>query len=159
MNLLSIAAAYGVLVRVFQDGHGTAIGFQSSPQIEAWIPIFLFAMLFGLSMDYEVFLLSRMREEWDEHHENERAVAYGLEHTGRIITAAAVIMVAAFSGFTAGSFVGLQEFGVGLSAAILLDATIVRMLLVPSLMKLLGRWNWFLPEGLRAATAGSSAGR
>ena len=100
-----------------------------------------------------------MREEWDEHHENERAVAYGLEHTGRIITAAAVIMVAAFSGFTAGSFVGLQEFGVGLSAAILLDATIVRMLLVPSLMKLLGRWNWFLPERLRAATAGSPAGR
>jgi uncharacterized membrane protein YdfJ with MMPL/SSD domain len=159
MNLLSIAAAYGVLVRIFQDGHGTSIGFQSSPQIEAWIPIFLFAMLFGLSMDYEVFLLSRMREEWDAHHQNERAVAYGLEHTGRIITAAAVIMVAAFSGFTAGSFVGLQEFGVGLSAAILIDATIVRMLLVPSLMKLLGNWNWYLPARLRRpATAGSSAG-
>jgi RND superfamily putative drug exporter len=145
MNLLSIAATYGVLVLVFQDGHGSALGFQSSPQIEAWIPIFLFAMLFGLSMDYEVFLLSRMREEWDLHGINERAVAFGLEHTGRIITAAALIMVAAFSGFTAGSFVGLQQFGVGLSAAILLDATIVRMLLVPSVMKLLGRWNWYLP--------------
>jgi RND superfamily putative drug exporter len=151
MNLLSIAATYGVLVLVFQDGHGTNVGFQSSPQIEAWIPIFLFAMLFGLSMDYEVFLLSRMREEWDLHGQNERAVAYGLEHTGRIITAAALIMVAAFSGFTAGSFVGLQEFGVGLSAAILLDATVVRMLLVPALMKMLGRWNWYLPARLARA--------
>jgi uncharacterized membrane protein YdfJ with MMPL/SSD domain len=152
MNLLSIGATYGVLVLVFQDGHGTSVGFQSSPQIEAWIPIFLFAMLFGLSMDYEVFLLSRMREEWDEHHQNERAVAYGLEHTGRIITAAALIMVAAFSGFTAGSFVGLQEFGVGLSAAILLDATIVRMLLVPAVMKLLGRWNWYVPQAFARAS-------
>ena len=89
-------------------------------------------MLFGLSMDYEVFLLSRMREEWDATHDNEHAVAYGLEHTGRIITAAAIIMIAAFSGFTAGSFVGLQEFGIGLSAAILLDATIVRAMLVPA---------------------------
>jgi putative drug exporter of the RND superfamily len=151
MNLLSITATYGVLVLVFQDGHGTGLGFQSSPQIEAWIPIFLFAMLFGLSMDYEVFLLSRMREEWDLYHVNERAVAYGLEHTGRIITAAALIMVAAFSGFTAGSFVGLQEFGVGLSSAILLDATIVRMLLVPSVMKLLGEWNWYLPRRLARA--------
>jgi RND superfamily putative drug exporter len=124
---------------------------QSSPQIEAWIPIFLFAMLFGLSMDYEVFLLSRMREEWDLTHDNEHAVAYGLEHTGRIITAAAIIMIAAFSGFTFGSFVGLQEFGLGLSAAILLDATVVRAILVPAVMKLLGDWNWYLPEGVRKA--------
>ena len=149
MNLLSVGATYGVLVLVFQDGHGGSVGFLTSPQIDAWIPVFLFAMLFGLSMDYEVFLLSRMREEWDLERVNERAVAYGLEHTGRIITAAALIMVAAFSGFTAGSFVGLQEFGVGLSAAILLDATIVRMLLVPATMKLLGRWNWYLPERVR----------
>ena len=120
-----------------------------SSQIEGWIPIFLFAVLFGLSMDYEVFLLSRMREEWDRTHDNDHAVAYGLEHTGRIITAAAIIMIAAFSGFTAGRFVGLQEFGIGLSAAILLDATIVRALLVPATMKLLGRWNWYLPEGVR----------
>jgi putative drug exporter of the RND superfamily len=116
-----------------------------------WIPIFLFAMLFGLSMDYEVFLLSRMREEWDKRHDNEQAVARGLEHTGRIITAAAIIMVAAFSGFTAGSFVGLQQFGLGLSVAIFLDATVVRMLLVPALMKLLGEWNWYLPERIRRA--------
>jgi RND superfamily putative drug exporter len=149
MNLLSVAATYGVLVLVFQHGLHSAIGLQGSPQIEAWIPIFLFAMLFGLSMDYEVFLLSRMREEWDKTHDNELAVSSGLEHTGRIITAAAIIMIAAFAGFSAGSFVGLQEFGVGLSAAILFDATVVRALLVPSLMKLLGDWNWYLPDGLR----------
>ena len=151
MNLLSVAATYGALVLVFQHGLGESIGLQETAQIEAWIPIFLFAMLFGLSMDYEVFLLSRMREEWDRLHDNEAAVAGGLEHTGRIITAAAIIMIAAFAGFTAGSFVGLQEFGIGLSAAILLDATIVRMLLVPALMKLLGTWNWYLPDGIRRA--------
>jgi putative drug exporter of the RND superfamily len=151
MNLLSVAATYGVLVLIFQHGFHSWLGLQASAQIEAWIPVFLFAMLFGLSMDYEVFLLSRMREEWDAHHDNERAVASGLEHTGRIITAAAIIMIAAFSGFTSGSFVGLQEFGIGLSAAILLDATIVRALLVPALMKLLGDWNWYLPERVRRA--------
>jgi uncharacterized membrane protein YdfJ with MMPL/SSD domain len=151
LNLLSVSATYGVLVLVFQHGWGKHIGFLTSPQIEAWIPIFLFAMLFGLSMDYEVFLLSRMREEWDKRHDNEQAVARGLEHTGRIITAAAIIMVAAFSGFTAGSFVGLQQFGLGLSVAIFLDATVVRMLLVPALMKLLGDWNWYLPERVRRA--------
>src|SRR5205085_4683667 len=89
--------------------------------------------------------------EWDLTHDNEHAVAYGLEHTGRIITAAAIIMIAAFSGFTTGRFVGLQEFGIGLSAAILLDATIVRALLVPATMKLLGQWNWYLPDGVRRA--------
>ena len=98
---------------------------------------------------YEVFLLSRMREEWDKRRDNELPVSSGLEHTGRIITAAAVIMVAAFSGFTAGSFIGLQEFGIGLSAAIILDATIVRALLVPAAMKLLGHWNWYLPDRVR----------
>jgi RND superfamily putative drug exporter len=151
LNLLSVSASYGVLVLVFQHGIGDRIGFHSSPQIEGWIPIFLFATIFGISMDYEVFLLSRMREEWERHQDNERAVAYGLEHTGRIITAAAVIMIAAFSGFMTGRFVGLQEFGLGLTAAIFLDATIVRALLVPAAMKLLGRWNWYLPERVRRA--------
>ena len=151
VNLLSVAAAYGVLVLVFQHGIGRHIGFHSSPQIEAWIPIFLFATTFGISMDYEVFLLSRIREEWDRYGDNERAVAYGLERTGRIITAAAIVMIAAFSGFMAGSFVGLQEFGLGLAAAIFLDATIVRSVLVPAAMKLLGRWNWYLPERVRRA--------
>jgi uncharacterized membrane protein YdfJ with MMPL/SSD domain len=151
MNLLSVGATYGVLVLAFQHGWGSGLGLGESPQVDAWIPIFLFALLFGLSMDYEVFLISRMREEWDHRHDNEAAVAYGLEHTGRIITAAAIIMIAAFAGFVFGSFVGLQEFGLGLSAAILLDATIVRAILVPATMKLLGRWNWYLPEPVRRA--------
>jgi RND superfamily putative drug exporter len=148
MNLLSVSAAYGVLVLTFQHGWGRPFGLQSSPQIEAWIPIFTFAVVFGLSMDYEVFLLTRMREEWDKGRDNEHAVAAGLEHTGRIITAAAIIMIAAFSGFTAGTFVAFQEFGVALSMAILLDATIVRMILVPATMKLVGDWNWYLPPRL-----------
>jgi putative drug exporter of the RND superfamily len=151
MNLLSVGATYGVLVLAFEHGWGSGAGLGRSPQIEAWIPIFLFALLFGLSMDYEVFLLSRIREEWDRRQDNDAAVAYGLEHTGRIITAAAIIMIAAFAGFVAGSFVGLQEFGLGLSAAILLDATIVRAILVPATMKLLGRWNWYLPDRVRRA--------
>jgi len=150
MNLLSVGATYGVLVLIFQDNVDGGL-FKALPQVEGWIPIFLFAMLFGLSMDYEVFLLSRMREEWDHTHDNETAVARGLERTGRIITAAAIIMIAAFSGFMFGSFVGLQEFGVGLAAAILLDATVVRMVLVPATMKLIGDWNWYLPDGLRRA--------
>jgi RND superfamily putative drug exporter len=151
MNLLSVSATYGVLVLAFQHGWGEPFGLKQSDQIDGWIPIFLFAMLFGLSMDYEVFLLSRVREEWDRRHDNEHAVAFGLEHTGRIITAAAIIMIAAFAGFLTGSFVGLQEFGLGLSAAILLDATVVRAVLVPATMKLLGNWNWYLPERVRRA--------
>ncbi|HSC49709.1 MAG TPA: MMPL family transporter, partial [Gaiellaceae bacterium] len=147
LNLLSVAAAYGLLVVVFKWGVGQSVlGLYQFPQIEAWIPIFLFAMLFGLSMDYEVFLVTRMREAWDETHDNVRAVGLGLERTGRIVSAAAIIMVAAFSGFVAGRVVGLQEFGLGLAVAILVDATIVRVLLVPSLMALFGRWNWWLPN-------------
>ncbi|HET7807824.1 MAG TPA: MMPL family transporter [Gaiellaceae bacterium] len=146
LNLLSVAAAYGLLVVVFKWGIGNdVLGLYQFPQIEAWIPIFLFAMLFGLSMDYEVFLVTRMREAWDETHDNVRAVGLGLERTGRIVSAAAIIMVAAFCGFVAGRIVGLQEFGLGLAVAILFDATIVRVLLVPSLMAIFGRWNWWLP--------------
>ena len=147
LNLLSVAASYGMLVVVFRWGVGdTLAGLYQFPQVEGWIPIFLFAMLFGLSMDYEVFLVTRMRETWDEEQDNVRAVSYGLERTGRIVTAAAIIMVAAFSGFVAGSIVGLQEFGLGLAVAIFVDATIVRALLVPSLMAFFGRWNWWLPQ-------------
>jgi RND superfamily putative drug exporter len=146
LNLLSVAAAYGMLVVVFKWGAGhTLFGLYQFGQVEGWIPIFLFAMLFGLSMDYEVFLVTRMRESWDDGADNTTAVAHGLERTGRIITAAAIIMCAAFSGFVAGSIVGLQEFGLGLAVAIFVDATIVRCLLVPSLMAILGRWNWWLP--------------
>jgi uncharacterized membrane protein YdfJ with MMPL/SSD domain len=147
LNLLSVGAAYGMLVVVFRWGVGKSIaGLYTFPQIEGWIPIFLFAMLFGLSMDYEVFLVSRMRETWDEVHDNVRAVSYGLERTGLIVTAAALIMVAAFCGFLAGSIVGLQQFGFGLAVAIFADVTIVRALLVPSLMAIFGRWNWWLPD-------------
>src|SRR6266508_2619827 len=146
LNLLSVAASYGALVVIFRFGLGHDLfGFYQFPQVEGWIPIFLFAMIFGLSMDYEVFLVSRMREAWDETLDNGRAVAIGLERTGRIVTAAAVIMVAAFSGFLAGRIVGLQEFGLGLAVAIFLDATIVRAVMVPSMMAILGRWNWWLP--------------
>ena len=141
-----------MLVVVFKWGVGeTLFGLYQFGQVEGWIPIFLFAMLFGLSMDYEVFLVTRMRETWDEEYDNVRAVSYGLERTGRIVTAAAIIMVAAFSGFVAGSIVGLQQFGLGLAVAIFVDATIVRALLVPSLMAVFGRWNWYLPERVRRA--------
>jgi putative drug exporter of the RND superfamily len=149
LNLLSVAASYGALVVIFRFGLGHDLfGFYQFPQVEGWIPIFLFAMIFGLSMDYEVFLVSRMREAWDETLDNGRAVAIGLERTGRIVTAAAVIMVAAFSGFLAGSIVGLQEFGAGLAVAIFLDATIVRAVMVPSMMAIMGRYNWWLPAGI-----------
>ena len=148
LNLLSIGAAYGLLVVFFKWGVGEPFGLISFDQIEGWIPIFLFAMLFGLSMDYEVFLVSRMREEWDESQDNERAVSLGLAKTGRLVTAAGLVMFAAFMGFVAGSIVGLQEFGFGLAAAVLIDVTLVRALLVPSAMKLFGRWNWWLPPNV-----------
>jgi RND superfamily putative drug exporter len=148
MNVLSIAAAYGLLVIFFKWGGADAFGLISFDQIEGWIPVFIFAMTFGLSMDYEVFLVSRMREEWDAGRSNEDAVANGLAKTGRIVTAAGAVMFAAFMGFVAGSILGLQQFGFGLAMAILLDVTIVRALLVPSAMKLFGRWNWWLPSNV-----------
>jgi RND superfamily putative drug exporter len=152
VNVLSAAAVYGLMVVTFRWGLGADLfGLPQPSELEGWIPIFLFAVLFGLSMDYEVFLVSRMRETWDETGDNARAVANGLERTGRIITAAALIMCAAFLGFAAGRVVALQEFGVGLALAVLIDATIVRALLVPAVMALLGRRNWWLPRGLARA--------
>jgi RND superfamily putative drug exporter len=148
LNLLSIGAAYGLLVVVFKWGAGGWAGLISYDQIEGWIPVMLFAMLFGLSMDYEVFLVSRMREEWDKGASNDEAIVTGLTRTGRLVTAAGLIMFAAFMGFVAGSIVGLQQFGFGLATAILLDVTIVRALLVPSAMKIFDKWNWWMPEGL-----------
>jgi RND superfamily putative drug exporter len=148
LNLLSIGAAYGLMVVVFKWGAGEWAGLIAYDQVEGWIPVMLFAVLFGLSMDYEVFLVSRMREEWDNGATNEEAVVLGLTKTGRLVTAAGLIMFAAFSGFVAGSVVGLQQFGFGLAAAILIDVTIVRALLVPSAMKLFGKWNWWMPTGL-----------
>jgi len=146
LNLLSVAASYGLLVVVFRFGVGAGLlGVQRSAQIEGWIPVFLFATLFGLSMDYEVFLVSRMREAWDARGDNVEAVAFGLERTGGLITAAALVMAISFAGFVVGSVPGLQQFGLGLAFAVLIDATLVRALLVPSLMAILGRWNWWLP--------------
>jgi len=144
-NVLTVAAVYGVLVVVFQWGAGARVGLHKTGEIDAWVPVFLFATLFGLSMDYEVFVVMRMREAWDRLHDADGAVVQGLARTGRVITAAAVIMAAAVSGFVAGDVPGLQELGVGLALAILLDATVVRMLLVPSLVSLTGRRAWELP--------------
>ena len=150
MNLLSVGAAYGLIVLVFQKGIGNGLlGFQQVDIVEAWIPLFLFTVLFGLSMDYHVFLLSRIRERYDQIGDNTEAVAFGIRSTGRLITGAALIMVAVFAGFASGSLVGLQQVGFGLAVAVLLDATIVRSVLVPASMKLLGRTNWYLPSILQ----------
>ncbi len=149
LNMLSVGATYGILVLIFIKGWGAdAVGLTRYPVIEAWIPLFLFTILFGLSMDYHVFLLSRIRERYDQTHDNTESVAFGIRTTGRLITGAALIMVAVFWAFAAGDLVGLQQMGVGLGVAVLLDATIVRMILVPASMKLLGNANWYLPKFL-----------
>jgi RND superfamily putative drug exporter len=149
MNLLSIGAAYGVVVAVFQWGWGASlIGVDREGPIEAWAPMMLFAIVFGLSMDYEVFLLSRMKEEWDRTHDNANAVADGLASTARVITAAALIMVSVFSAFVLGDDRSLKLFGLGLAVAVFIDATVVRMVLVPATMELLGDRNWYFPKWL-----------
>jgi len=149
MNLLSVGAAYGLLVLVFQKGVGTdLLGFREAPVIESWLPLFLFAILFGLSMDYHVFLLSRIKERYDETGENTASVMHGLRQTGGIITGAALIMVAVFSGMASGELVTFQQVGFGLAVAIIVDATIIRMVLVPASMELLGDWNWYFPRWL-----------
>jgi RND superfamily putative drug exporter len=149
MNLLSVGAAYGVLVAVFQWGWGKELfGIGKDGPTEAWVPMMLFAVIFGLSMDYEVFLLSRIREEYDRSHDNASAVANGLAATARVITAAAAIMFCVFAGFVLGSDRSLKMFGLGLAVAVLLDATVVRLVLVPGTMELLGDRNWWLPRWL-----------
>ncbi len=150
MNLLSVGAAYGLLVLVFQKGFAVEFfGFSQVDTIEAWIPIFLFSVLFGLSMDYHVFLLSRIREHFGETRDNEASIVFGVRSTARLITGAALIMVAVFGGFASGDLVMFQQVGFGLGVAVLLDATIVRSVLVPASMRLIGRWNWYLPPFLR----------
>ena len=149
MNLLSVGTTYGLLVLVFQKGVGTdLLGFQHAEVIDAWIPLFLFTILFGLSMDYHVFLLSRIRERYDQTGDNAQAVAYGLRSTGGMITGAALIMVAVFGGFAAGDTIVNQQVGFGLAVAVFLDATLVRSVLVPASMEVLGRGNWYLPSWL-----------
>ena len=148
MNLLSIGAAYGVVIAIFQWGWGAdIIGVQKGP-IETFLPMMMFAILFGLSMDYEVFLISRIREEYLESGDNATAVSNGLAATARVITAAAAIMVAVFGSFVLGQDRVIKEFGIGLASAILVDATIVRLVLVPATMELLGDRNWWMPKWL-----------
>jgi RND superfamily putative drug exporter len=149
MNLLSITAAYGVLVMVSQNGWlGSLFGFPEKVPVTTWVPMFLFVILFGLSMDYEVFLLSRVREEYDSSGDNAAAVARGLSRTARVITAAAAIMVAVFLSIVIAPNVSTKQIGLGLAVAILVDATVVRLVLVPAVMELLGRANWWLPGWL-----------
>ncbi len=149
LDLFSIAFAFGSTALVFRLGWGKSLlGLYRLDQIEIWVLIFLFAVLFGLSMDYEVFIVSRMREAKDAGNSNEDAITAGLSQTGGVVSAAAIILVGALSGFIWGHFAGLQELGVGLAIGILIDATIIRALLLPSAMVLLGRWNWWLPESI-----------
>ncbi len=150
MNLLSVGTAYGLIVLVFQKGIGAdLLGFQQAEVIDAWIPLFLFSILFGLSMDYHVFLLSRIRERYDQTGNNREAVAYGLRSTAGIITGCALIMVAVFGAFAMGETIINQQVGFGLAVAVFLDATLVRSVLVPASMEFLGRRNWYLPSFLR----------
>jgi uncharacterized membrane protein YdfJ with MMPL/SSD domain len=149
LNLLSVGAAYGVLTWVFQDGHGEKLlGFQSTGSITSWLPMFLFVILFGLSMDYHVFILSRVREAFDRGMKTEDAVAHGIRTTAGTVTSAAVVMVAVFGIFATLSYLDFKMMGVGLATAILVDATLVRAVLLPATMKLLGDWNWYLPRWL-----------
>jgi RND superfamily putative drug exporter len=150
LNLLSVAAAYGLLVLVFQHGFGESLlGFDSTGAITSWLPLFMFVILFGLSMDYHVFILSRIREAYDRGLGTEAAVTHGIKSTAGVVTAAAVVMVAVFSIFATLSTIEMKQAGVGLASAILIDATIVRAVLLPSVMKLLGDWNWYLPSWLQ----------
>jgi putative drug exporter of the RND superfamily len=149
LNLLSVGAAYGVLILVFEKGVGNELfGFQQVDFIEAWVPLFLFAVLFGLSMDYHVFLLSRIRERYVQTGENDAAVSYGIGSTSRLITGAALIIIAVFAGFAVGDLVAFQQMGFGVAVSLLIDATVIRSVLLPAAMKLLGDWNWYLPRWL-----------
>ena len=150
LNLLSVGAAYGLVVLVFQKGVGNELfGFQQVDAVESWVPLFLFAVLFGLSMDYEVFLLSRIQERFQQTHDNTDAVVHGVATTARIITGAALIIVAVFSGFARGDLVMFQQMGFGVAVALLIDATVVRLVLLPVTMQLLGDRNWYLPAWLQ----------
>jgi RND superfamily putative drug exporter len=150
MNVLSLGASFGALVWVFQDGHLSGLlGFDPPGMVDITVPVLIFVFAFGLSMDYEVFLLSRIKEAWDQTRDNDRAVALGLQRTGRIVTSAAALIVVVFLGFAAGELLTIKEVGLGMAIAVVLDATVVRMLLVPATMKLMGRWNWWAPPALR----------
>jgi RND superfamily putative drug exporter len=149
LNLLSVGAAYGVLTWIFQDGHlESLLGFKSVGGITSWLPLFLFVILFGLSMDYHVFILSRVKEAVDGGMKTDDAVSHGIKSTAGVVTSAAVVMVAVFSIFATLSMTEFKQMGVGLAVAVLIDATIVRAVLLPAAMKLLGERNWYLPRKL-----------
>jgi uncharacterized membrane protein YdfJ with MMPL/SSD domain len=149
LNLLSVGAAYGILVWIFQEGHlESVLGFKSTGAIVSWMPIFLFVVLFGLSMDYHVFILTRIREAFDRGRPTEDAVAHGIKTTAGVVTSAAVVMISVFAVFATLSLVIFKELGVGLAMAVLIDATLIRGVLLPATMKLLGDWNWYLPRWL-----------
>ena len=159
LNLLSVAAAYGVLVWVFQQGHlEGALGFHSNGAVVSWLPMFLFVILFGLSMDYHVFILSRVREAVDRGRSTDEAVREGILATAGTVTSAAFVMVAVFGVFATLSYIEFKQMGVGLAVAIFIDATIVRAVLLPASMKLLGERNWYLPSVAGVAAAGLVGG-
>jgi RND superfamily putative drug exporter len=164
LNLVSLGAAFGIIVFIFQLGHGSdAIwGVPATQSIIPWIPLMIFAFLFGLSMDYEVFMLTRMREAYDETRDTRQAISYGLARTGKLVTSAALILMFAFFVLSSSPGVDIKQFGIGLAAGIIFDATIIRALLVPSLMRLMGDWNWWFPKPLarlfRVAPAAEPAG-
>src|SRR5581483_3370400 len=148
LNLVSLIAAYGIIVFVFQEGHGAEAiwNIQATGAIISWIPLMIFAFLYGLSMDYEVFMLTRMREEYDEHRDTNHAVALGLARTGKLVTSAALVLMFAFFVLSTSPGPDIKQFGIGLAAGIIFDATVIRALLVPSIMRVAGGWNWWFPE-------------
>jgi uncharacterized membrane protein YdfJ with MMPL/SSD domain len=151
LNILSLSATFGALVWIFQEGHlQNLLGFQSLGSIDATQPILIFAIAFGLSMDYEVFLLSRIKERYDATGDNREAVSSGMQRTGRLITSAALLLAVVLLAFGSSKIIFIQEIGIGLAIAVIIDATLVRMLLVPATMRLLGKWNWWAPAPLRA---------
>ena len=150
MNAVSITASFGIVTWIFQDGHLSGLlGFEPQGYLDATNPILMLAILFGLSMDYEVFLLSRVREQWDRTHDNDLAVATGVQKTGRIITSAALLLAVVIGAFGLSGIVFMKMIGIGMLVALLIDATVVRALLVPATMKLLGDWNWWAPGPMR----------
>ena len=152
LNVLSLTAAFGALVWIFQDGHLGALGTTPTGALDANMPVLLFCIAFGLSMDYEVFLVSRIREFWLASErtdaDNDESVALGLAHTGRVVTAAALVMSISFAALIAAQVSFMRMFGLGLTLAVVVDATLVRMVLVPAFMHILGRWNWWAPAPL-----------
>jgi RND superfamily putative drug exporter len=148
LNLISLGAAYGIVVFIFQQGHGSEAiwGVKATDAVISWIPLMIFAFLYGISMDYEVFMLTRMREAYEETKHTKKAIELGLARTGKLVTSAALVLMFAFFSLSTGPGPDIKQFAIGLAAGIIFDATVIRMLLVPSTMMLLGRWNWWLPD-------------